>query len=90
MMKWLEIASRTAILLVLVIIVLVFLKVEIIPPPEPEPIRYEYKVIAPSDFLLDTELSRLGRKGWQVVFARRAMSVLDIASYEIILMREGQ
>jgi len=88
-MKWLEVASRLAVLLVLVILVLILLKVEILPSPKPEPVRYEYSIATPNDFLLETELNRMGRQGWQVVFARRAMDSLNMASYEMILMREA-
>ena len=89
-MKWLEITSRLAVLLVLVILVLILLKVDIFPSPKPEPVRYEYTVATPNDFFLETELNKMGRQGWQVVFARRAMDALNIASYEMILMRESR
>jgi hypothetical protein len=89
-MKWLELASRIAVLLVLAILVLMLLKVELVPSPKPEPVRYEYKVAAPNDLFLEKELNEQGRQGWQVVFARRAMDVLNIASYEMILMREAR
>jgi len=89
-MKWLEIASRLAVLLVLAILVLILLKVEILPSPKPEPVRFEYSVAAPNDIFLETELNKMGRQGWQVVFARRAMDSLNMASYEMIMMREAR
>lgn len=51
--------------------------------------QYEYKIEAFKDAELQTDLARLGRGGWELVFARRALEV-DAdrnAGYEAIFKR---
>lgn len=49
--------------------------------------RWEYKIVSPRDDDFRKEMNELGEQGWELVFARRATNVLDVASYEIILRR---
>lgn len=48
---------------------------------------WEYTVVMPPDPGLEDRLNDLGEDGWELVFARRAMTDLDIARYEMILKR---
>ena len=55
-------------------------------PPE-----FEYMVAAPKDYAFDSQLTALGKQGWEVVSARRATSSNEYdktASYEVILKRQ--
>ena len=50
--------------------------------------RWEYEVVAPSDYEIDRVLEQKGQDGWEIVSARRATSsVGGGASYELILKR---
>ena len=50
-------------------------------------IEWEYIVDSPSDTTLRMELDRLGGRGWELVFARRATSEFGSPSYEMIFRR---
>lgn len=52
------------------------------------PPQFEYAVVAPDDSLFDIEMNSLGKRGWEIVSARRATSALSSASYEVIMKRE--
>lgn len=50
--------------------------------------QWEYTVTSPPDAVFTKELNDLGKQGWQLVFARRAIdSLTNEASYEVILQR---
>jgi hypothetical protein len=51
------------------------------------PTKWEYIIAAPSDTSFENEMDRLGKKGWELVNARRASSSYS-ASYECILKRK--
>ena len=48
---------------------------------------WEYRLESPSDLSFESELDKLGRAGWELVFARRATSSYDGAIYEMIFRR---
>jgi len=48
---------------------------------------WQYRLESPSDFSLQSELDKLGKDGWELVFARRATSSSGGASYEMIFRR---
>lgn len=53
--------------------------------------RWEYRVGSIADDQLETQLTVLGDEGWQLAFARRAISNSGYSSegiYEFIFMRE--
>ena len=55
------------------------------------PPAFEYMVTAPKDYAFDSQMTALGRQGWEVVSARRATSSSEYdktASYEVILKRQ--
>lgn len=54
--------------------------------------QWEYRVVAPSDGMFDTEMNRLGKEGWEVISARRATAAGDsnLVSYEVILKRHAK
>lgn len=49
--------------------------------------RWEYKLEAPSDIEFASEINKMGEDGWELVSARRATSISDKASYEMIFKR---
>ncbi len=50
--------------------------------------QWEYTVVSPRDLNLDQEFERLGRSGWELVFARRASDRDDNSmNYEMIFKR---
>jgi len=52
--------------------------------------QWEYKIVAPKYYELDDKLNELGKQGWKLVHARRAMSgseYLRTYSYEMIFER---
>jgi len=51
------------------------------------PTQWEYTVESPSDVTLEKTFERLGDRGWELVFARRATSEYGLASYEMIFKR---
>ena len=54
------------------------------------PPQWEYTISSPSDAMLDGELEKLGNDGWELVFARRAVSGegdFATSSYEMIFKR---
>jgi hypothetical protein len=52
------------------------------------PTVWEYKVTAPTDSALEGELRQLGDDGWELVYARRAVSEFGPAKYEMIFKRK--
>lgn len=54
----------------------------------PRPTRWEYAIRTPSDATFSEEMTTLGKAGWEIVSARRALDTLtDSAAYEVILRR---
>lgn len=51
------------------------------------PQRWEYEVVAVSDFTFAEDMNKLGSQGWEVVSARRAVGEFTSAKYEMILKR---
>jgi hypothetical protein len=51
------------------------------------PAKWEYMIAAPSDSSFENEMDRLGKKGWELINARRASSSYS-ESYECILKRK--
>jgi len=48
---------------------------------------WEYRLDSPPDVLFQSELDKLGKEGWELVFARRATGSSKSASYEMIFRR---
>ena len=49
---------------------------------------WQYRLESPSDEYFAGEMDKLGEKGWELVFARRALGRdSDNAAYEVILKR---
>lgn len=61
------------------------------PPPPPPPItKWEYKIGSQPDATLEATMKKLGAEGWELVFARRAVSSFGVDSkgrYEMIFRR---
>lgn len=51
--------------------------------------KWEYTVLAPADTRLEAELKKAGNAGWEIVFARRAVTDGE-ANYEMILKRPAR
>lgn len=51
------------------------------------PQRWEYGVVAVSDYTFTDDMNKLGDQGWEVVSARRAVGEFSSAKYELILKR---
>jgi len=51
------------------------------------PQRWEYNVVAVSDYTFTEDMNKLGSQGWEVVSARRAAGQYESAKYEMILRR---
>jgi ribosomal protein L37AE/L43A/nitrate reductase NapE component len=51
------------------------------------PQRWEYEVVAVSDYTFTEDMNKLGSQGWEVVSARRAAGEFTSAKYEMILKR---
>lgn len=49
--------------------------------------RWEYKIVSPSDTMLEDEIGRMGNQGWELITARRASSKYGDPSYEMIFKR---
>jgi hypothetical protein len=52
--------------------------------------KWEYMIASPNDLVFETELSKFGKEGWELVSARRATSgsgYSSSASYEMIFKR---
>lgn len=50
--------------------------------------KWEYMIASPNDLVFETELSKFGKEGWELVSARRATSGAGgSASYEMIFKR---
>ena len=68
----------------------VFLAIQTFRPDAPPPGQqeWEYKLESPYDALFEMEMAKLGKEGWELVFARRATSSAGgSASYEMIFKR---
>lgn len=49
--------------------------------------QWEYTIESPGDTSFESATNRLGRAGWELVFARRATSEFGSPSYEMIFKR---
>ncbi|MDA3876776.1 MAG: hypothetical protein PF483_06780 [Halothiobacillus sp.] len=52
--------------------------------------QWQYKIVSPSDYVIQEKMNELGKQGWELVFARRAMSGSEYnrtASYEMLFKR---
>jgi len=50
--------------------------------------KWEYKLEYPDDYDFEIEMNKLGDEGWELVYARRAISANGDANYELILKRK--
>ena len=48
---------------------------------------WEYRIESPGDYSFDSEMEKLGKDGWELVFARRANGSYGSATYEMIFKR---
>ena len=51
------------------------------------PQRWEYAVVAVSDYSFTEDMNKIGSQGWEVVSARRAAGQYETAKYEMIFKR---
>ncbi|MBD2137779.1 hypothetical protein H6F32_09290 [Anabaena sp. FACHB-1237] len=61
--------------------------------PQPKTVEWEYKIESFEDVIFDSSMNRMGNEGWELVFARRALTGGEYSSrgiYECIFRRPKQ
>lgn len=75
---------------VLLFFILVILGINVFRPEKTETLLWEYEVIGIDDYEFDTVINEMGQQGWDIAFARRALSGEGRYSkglYEVIFKR---
>lgn len=75
---------------VLLFMILAVVSVSVLPPEQEEMMLWEYEVIGVEDYEFDNLINEMGAKGWDLAFARRALSGEGSYSrgvYEVIFKR---